>query len=537
MKLNVAATLLLLATTYDKTMADSNVPRIRHTPIQSRIVGGFPSTAGAFPYFTTVSVDSDFLCGASLIYEDIVLTAAHCQGVFDAGVRIGAQDSSDANDGHFRVVSKEIMHPQYDDFTTANDLMLLKLERPVPVQPVAWERSATAPTVGETLTVMGFGTTSEGGDVSSALQQVDVLAVDDDKCSLQYDGDVELDVMFCAGVTGGGKDSCQGDSGGPIVDENNVQVGIVSWGEGCALATHSGVYTRVGAFGDWIEAKICENSSNPPSYCNNDTGGNNDDTGGNNDDTGGDNDDTGGNNDDVGTIEARIGIIFDQWPGETSWFLIEKAVAGSQENDQVVLVGPTSNFLPEAFEYWEAPVQMRPGRDYEFTIEDTWGDGFMGYFEISTNGENGIDNFLAMGPERDFEYSHTVAFTAPTTAEPTTCTDGTNLIYLDSDSDMYGDCDAVLSGFSYLCDFVDVALECPVTCGICQDLSPVTEDNCEEDQSGLVNMGDLLGERECEWLKISLAESERFALTCVRANVALHCPATCQTCQVLNGRM
>ena len=38
--------------------------------------------------------------------------------------------------------------------------------------------------------------------------------------------------MICAGKAG--KDSCQGDSGGPMVDSEGKQVGIVSWGYGCA---------------------------------------------------------------------------------------------------------------------------------------------------------------------------------------------------------------------------------------------------------------------------------------------------------------
>jgi hypothetical protein len=41
-----------------------------------------------------------------------------------------------------------------------------------------------------------------------------------------------------------------------------------------------------------------------------------------------------------------------------SWFLIEKAVAGSKEDDQVVLAGP--NVWPEQFQHWETTVEMKP---------------------------------------------------------------------------------------------------------------------------------------------------------------------------------
>jgi trypsin len=58
--------------------------------------------------------------------------------------------------------------------------------------------------------------------------------------------------MICAGLTEGGKDSCQGDSGGPIVDADNVLIGTVSWGEGCAAAGKPGVYAHVASLLDYI---------------------------------------------------------------------------------------------------------------------------------------------------------------------------------------------------------------------------------------------------------------------------------------------
>lgn len=63
--------------------------------------------------------------------------------------------------------------------------------------------------------------------------------------------------MICAGYLSGGIDACQGDSGGPFVC-NNLLTGVVSWGEGCALADRPGVYTNVSAYYDWI---VKENST------------------------------------------------------------------------------------------------------------------------------------------------------------------------------------------------------------------------------------------------------------------------------------
>jgi len=69
-----------------------------------------------------------------------------------------------------------------------------------------------------------------------------------------YDG-LLGDGQICAGLPQGGKDSCLGDSGGPLMTQQNGeyrQVGVVSFGRGCAEENFYGVYTRLEYYKEWI---------------------------------------------------------------------------------------------------------------------------------------------------------------------------------------------------------------------------------------------------------------------------------------------
>jgi len=70
--------------------------------------------------------------------------------------------------------------------------------------------------------------------------------------------------MVCAGMPEGGKDSCSGDSGGALViKKSGKQVGIVSWGIGCAEKDHPGVYTNVAdkEINDFIESELKQDAT------------------------------------------------------------------------------------------------------------------------------------------------------------------------------------------------------------------------------------------------------------------------------------
>lgn len=118
--------------------------------------------------------------------------------------------------------------------------------------------------------VAGWGRTQEGGSSATVLQELQLPILKNTDCQTRYKAVNKLisnkqfdTAVLCAGVLTGGKDSCQGDSGGPLMLPQRVglisyyyQVGIVSYGIGCARADIPGVYTRVTSFVDWIQEQI-----------------------------------------------------------------------------------------------------------------------------------------------------------------------------------------------------------------------------------------------------------------------------------------
>ena len=96
---------------------------------------------------------------------------------------------------------------------------------------------------------------------SPYLYEAMIPVVSDADCAAAYAPFAESGVtydanaMLCTGVSQGGLDSCQGDSGGPLI-MNGVQVGVVSFGVGCALPGIPGVYSEVANFDQWINSVI-----------------------------------------------------------------------------------------------------------------------------------------------------------------------------------------------------------------------------------------------------------------------------------------
>lgn len=232
-------------------------------PVDPQIVGGTPVADGQYPFVTRLTVSRDqgnFLCGGSLIDQSHVLTAAHCVDRAPRAVRatVGQTNRNDESQGVVRDVTNVSIHPNFNlQKNSAYDVAVLKLDRPIRnIQPIALARPKTeANKPKEKATVAGYGRTSEGGATSDRLREAQVPIVSGKSCKADYaNEEAELEVfpkiMICAGKNTGGVDACQGDSGGPLFRKINGklrQIGIVSFGKGCARAQFPGVYTKITA--------------------------------------------------------------------------------------------------------------------------------------------------------------------------------------------------------------------------------------------------------------------------------------------------
>ena len=265
---------------------------------QTRIVGGEEATPHSLPYQVSVQFTSgSHFCGGSIIAKNMILTAAHCMEGVDGNnpnmqVRVGAHSLTDGS-GQVIKVATTYTNQEYPNLS--KDVAVLKLAENITDAKakaivLADDKFFNANVkVGTKMTVSGWGTLTFGGSMPDKLMKVDVPYITNEVCNSaeSYGGEVQVTEM-CAGYKDGGKDSCQGDSGGPLVVKDGdryVQVGVVSWGAGCAAESKYGVYGKVDALKSWIESAVAGNEK-PSGLAGDENGGGDNGEGGDSGDNG-----------------------------------------------------------------------------------------------------------------------------------------------------------------------------------------------------------------------------------------------------------
>lgn len=277
----------IAATTYAQPRPQP--PKLVSTRLDTehRIIGGERAQRGQIPWQVSMRIHADgvtFLCGGSVIAPGWVLTAAHCvekeepqatQPTLIDAASIDVRSASVRVDrGGLEAQAEQVfVMPTRNALTAAFDVALLKVPTHPAASPIALQARLAQPggdplANGSRLQVSGYGVT-DTGDTSPALLFADVAYVRRTICNSaqSYAGQIKPS-MLCAGKlpTAGPTDSCQGDSGGPLFQPASgntpaILVGVVSWGEGCAIADFPGVYAKVAHpdIARWVDETMAAN--------------------------------------------------------------------------------------------------------------------------------------------------------------------------------------------------------------------------------------------------------------------------------------
>ncbi|MCG9750175.1 serine protease [Vibrio brasiliensis] len=251
------------------------------------VVNGSDISATKYPSFTSLMYDRiDYdrvygtspYCGATLLTEYYVLTAAHCiygstnKQLFTSVVPQLQNESDFPYSVTQRVMVSEYYYPDnYNSSTLANDIAILKLadritavtDYAILADSMVDEPEYRGASSGDPFYAVGHGNTQSGRDDTNELQETQLSYVANASCNI-FGVDISANLCMDGAATVDGLDNatCQGDSGGPLFWNDGAdykQVGITSFGPltcGDPTKAANSVFTEVSDHRAWIASVL-----------------------------------------------------------------------------------------------------------------------------------------------------------------------------------------------------------------------------------------------------------------------------------------
>ncbi|KAH0566769.1 hypothetical protein KQX54_003968 [Cotesia glomerata] len=234
----------------------------------TRIAHGNDTGVNEYPMMAEITTSVPRVqCGATIINDKQVITAAHCihnNVPGDIGVLVGEHDLSIRDETKatklFRARSF-IIHELYNEKSLDYDIALINIDGTITfsqlVGPVCLPFKHNRKYFeGKTVEILGWGSLGSSDSASNILQKAEVKVISPEGCSEAYLNRIGPRQICTLDET---RDSCSYDSGGPVLWRNPktrrvVLVAIIDYGMVCSSGSPS-VNVDVSYYVDWIVSK------------------------------------------------------------------------------------------------------------------------------------------------------------------------------------------------------------------------------------------------------------------------------------------